>query len=177
MSAALIIIDMQEFVVDRMKKGVEMYPDNAIHNMKVILNKFRHNAHHIIHVRHHTVEEGSSLHQNSLLAQPIEGFSEEQDEPVFIKNTSSAFSSTDLFSYLKKHHFEECLVIGAVAGFCINSTVRAGADLGLKMTVVNDAVISFGLENSKLEAKVILDVTLALLNADFANLIATKDLI
>ena len=177
MTAALIIIDMQKFVIDRVNNGIEMYPDNAIHNMESILNKFRCAGSPVIHIRHHTREEGSLLHPTSPLAQVIEGFEEEQGEPVLIKNTSSAFSSTDLFSHLKSHHIDECVVIGAVAGFCVNSTVRAGADLGLKMTVVKDAVISFALEELNLEAKTIFDVTLGLLAADFAKIVTTKDMI
>lgn len=177
MTAALIIIDMQKFVIDRVNNGIEMYPDNAIHNMESILNKFRCAGSPVIHIRHHTREEGSLLHPTSPLAQVIEGFEEEQGEPVLIKNTSSAFSSTDLFSHLKSHHIDECVVIGAVAGFCVNSTVRAGADLGLKMTVVKDAVISFALEELNLEAKTIFDVTLGLLAADFAKIVTTKEMV
>lgn len=159
-----------------MSRGVDTYPDNAIDNMNHILKEFRRSGNQVIHVHHYSIEEGSSLHQNSLLAQVIKGFEEEPGEPVFIKSTSSAFSSTDLFPYLTKQQFSECIVIGAVAGFCINSTVRSGADLGLKMTVVSDAVISFGLEGSGPGAKAILEVTLALLSADFAKVLATKDL-
>lgn len=176
MSSVLIIVDMQKFVDDRISKGVDTYPDNAIHNMNHILKKFRRSGNQVVHVHHHSLEEGASLHRNSLLAKVVTGFEEEPGEPVFIKNTSSAFSSTDLYFYLKKHEFSECIVIGAVAGFCINSTVRAGSDLGFKMTVVDDAVISFGLEDCSISAKVILDVTLALLKADFAKVVATKDL-
>ncbi|WP_254893274.1 isochorismatase family protein [Salmonella enterica] len=69
-----------------------------------------------------------------------------------------------------------CIVIGAVAGFCITSTVRAGSDAGLNMTVIQDAVISFALDGGEPGAKNILDVTLALLAADFASVITTKEL-
>lgn len=177
MPTALIIIDMQKFIVERINNGIGIYPDNAIHNMENILKKFRGSGNPVIHIRHHTVEEGSSLHQNSPLAQVMEGFEEKQNEPVLIKNTSSAFSSTDLFSHLKSNHIDECIVMGAVAGFCVNSTVRAGADLSLKMTVVKDAVISFALEESNLEAKTIFDVTLGLLEAGFAKTVTTKEIV
>jgi len=177
MTAALIIIDMQKFIVDRVNNGVEMYPDNAIHNMESILKKFRCAGAPVIHIRHHTREEGSLLHPTSPLAQVMEGFEEEQGESVFIKHTSSAFSSTDLFSHLKSNPIDECIVIGAVAGFCVNSTVRAGADLGLKMTVVKDAVISFALEEPNLEAKTIFDVTLGLLAAGFAKIVTTQEMV
>ena len=103
-------------------------------------------------------------------------FKEQPGEPVFVKNTSSAVSSTELLTYLKDHHLSACIVIGAVAGFCVTSTVRAGADAGLSMTVIQDAVISFALDEGKPGAKTILDVTLALLAADFATVITTTEL-
>ncbi|VEB57855.1 Uncharacterised protein [Salmonella enterica subsp. enterica] len=41
MATALIVIDMQNFVTDRINQGVEMFPDNAISNMYAILEIFR----------------------------------------------------------------------------------------------------------------------------------------
>ncbi|MDN5006976.1 cysteine hydrolase family protein [Enterobacter hormaechei] len=177
MGIALIIIDMQRFVTDRIAKGYESHPFNAIDNMRKILCSFRQRNKKIIHVRHQTVEEDSYLHINSILSHPIEGFEEENGEPIFVKKTSSAFRSTDLLTYLKENDIDECIFIGAVAGFCLSSTVRDGADLGLKASVVSDAIISFELLNEKIKAKEILDVTLAVLNADFAKVISSIELI
>ncbi|RPH24191.1 isochorismatase family protein [Buttiauxella warmboldiae] len=176
MATALLVIDMQNFVTDRINRGVEMFPHNAIDNMRAILEIFRKNISPVIHIRHHSTEEGSLLHHSSPLAQPVKEFEEKYGEPVFVKNTSSAFSSTGLLTYLKDHQLSACVVIGAVAGFCVTSTVRAGADAGLNMTVIQDAVISFALKGDEPGAKLILDVTLALLAADFATVITTKEL-
>lgn len=176
MATALMVIDMQNFVTDRINQGVEMFPDNAIDNMHTILDIFRNCVSPVIHIRHHSTDEGSLLHCSSPLSQPVTGFEEKYGEPVFVKNTSSAFSSTGLFTYLKNHQISACIVIGAVAGFCVTSTVRAGADAGLNMTVIQDAVISFALDGGEPGAKNILDITLALLAADFASVITTKEL-
>lgn len=176
MATALLVIDMQNFVTDRMNRGVEMFPHNAIGNMRAILEIFRNNMSPVIHIRHHSTEEGSLLHHSSPLSQPVKGFEEKHGEPVFVKNTSSAFSSTGLLTYLRDSQLSACIVIGAVAGFCVTSTVRSGADAGLNMTVIQDAVISFALNDGKQGAKNILDVSLALLAADFASVITTEEL-
>jgi nicotinamidase-related amidase len=176
MATALLVIDMQNFVTDRINQGVEMFPHNAIENMHTVLETFRNSLNPVIHIRHHSTEEGSLLHPDSPLSQPLKGFEENPGEPVFVKNTSSAFSSTPLLTYLKNHAISRCIVIGAVAGFCVTSTVRAGADAGLHMTVIEDAVMSFALKEGGPGAKNILDVTLALLAADFATVIATTGL-
>lgn len=96
------------------------------------------------------------------------------DEPVFIKQTSSAFASTDLAAHLQQNGITDLVVTGAVAGFCVNSTVRNGSDLGFTMTVVQDAVIGFDLPKTALSAQVIFDVTMAHLQAEFARLEDTE---
>jgi len=176
MSKALLIIDMQNFVKERIQQGVDHFPHTGIENMASIVEQFRASGRPVIHVRHQTPEQGSPLHHSSPASQPLESFEERPGEPVFIKHTSSAFSSTGLLAHLQEAAISEVVVIGAVAGFCVNSTVRMGADLGLKMTVINDAVLSFELEKSQLSAKAIHDVTLALLGAGFAQVIATGEL-
>ncbi|MBW9402272.1 isochorismatase family protein [Leclercia sp. EC_58] len=169
MSKALLIIDMQNFVTERIQQGVDYFPHNSIENMTSVIEKFRKSGRPVIHVRHQTPEQGSLFHPRSPSSLPMDAFKELANEPVFIKHTSSAFSSTELMPYLQDAQISEVVVIGAVAGFCVNSTVRMGADLGLTMTVVKDAVLSFELRQSQLSAKVIHDVTLALLAADFAQ--------
>ncbi|MBZ0056393.1 MULTISPECIES: cysteine hydrolase family protein [unclassified Leclercia] len=176
MSKALLIIDMQNFVTQRIQQGVDYFPQNSIENMTAVIEKFRKSGTPVIHVRHQTPEEGSPLHHSSSSSLPLESFKELNNEPVFIKHTSSAFSSTGLFDYLQDARISELVVIGAVAGFCVNSTVRTGADLGLKITVLKDAVISFELEQYQLSAKAILDVTLGLLAAGFAQVIPATEL-
>lgn len=176
MSKALLIIDMQNFVTERIQQGVDYFPQNSIANMTSVTEKFRSSGNPVIHVRHQTPEQGSPLHQTSPSSLPLEGFEERPDEPVFIKHTSSAFSSTGLLAHLKEANISEVVVIGAVTGFCVNSTVRMGADLGLKMTVVKDAVLSFELDKHQLSAKAIHDVTLALLDAGFAQVTDTMQL-
>jgi len=144
--------------------------------MQYILDQFRQAGNPILHVRHQSAEPESIFHKQSPLSLPLPAFEAVTGEPVFIKSTSSAFSSTDLFSYLQIAGISALVVIGAVAGFCVNSTVRSGSDLGLTMTVVEDAVISFELDQCELEAAQLHRATLALLAADFATVTACSQL-
>lgn len=48
--------------------------------------------------------------------------------------------------------------------------------LGIEMFVIRDAIISFPLELSGMQAQTVLDVTLGLLSDEFAQLVSTKDL-
>ncbi|MFD7872885.1 isochorismatase family cysteine hydrolase [Streptomyces sp. NPDC059766] len=57
---------------------------------------------------------------------------------------SSGFANTDLDLQLKKTGVRKLVVIGMRANTCIESTVRFGAELGYEVTVVKDAIGSFG---------------------------------
>jgi len=57
---------------------------------------------------------------------------------------SSGFANTDLDLQLKKHGLHEVIVIGMRANTCIESTVRFAAELGYDVTLVKDAIGSFG---------------------------------
>ena len=57
---------------------------------------------------------------------------------------SSGFANTDLDLQLKKHGLRKVIVIGMRANTCIESTVRFAVELGYEVTVVKDAIGSFG---------------------------------
>jgi nicotinamidase-related amidase len=57
---------------------------------------------------------------------------------------SSGFANTDLDFQLKKHGLRSVIVIGMRANTCIESTVRFAAELGYQVTLVKDAIGSFG---------------------------------
>ena len=173
---ALLIIDMQGFVPDRIERGMSYFPTRSIDNMRTAIGAFRAAGKPILHVRHQTLEAGSPLHRDGAHFQPVAGFEEQVGEPVFIKTTSSAFSSTDLHGWLQRAQISEIAVIGAVAGYCVNSTVRMGADLGLSITVIRDAVLSFPLESAEISAEDVYRVTLGLLVNGFARGINTAEL-
>lgn len=175
MSRVLLIIDMQIFIEERIQAGLGFFPSNAIDNMVHILNKFRENNEHVIHIMHESLEEGSLLHKEAISYPIIYKLRSQGREPIFIKNTSSAFVSTDLADYLKQIHANEIIVMGGVTGFCVNSTVRHGADLGFNMCVVQDATISFDLAGDGGDAKTIHNTTMSLLEADFSKIICTQD--
>lgn len=176
MSESLVIIDMQRYVELRIQQGVGYYPVNAVQNSRQVLAHFRRHGLPVIHVHHQSSPEDSLLHPTSPAFPVMSELAGLPGEPLFIKTTSSAFTSTELQHYLNEHGITTLTVIGAVCGFCINTTVRDGADLGFTMKVVSDAVISFDVPDNALEAKNIHQVTLGLLAADFAKIINTQAL-
>ncbi len=168
---ALIIIDMQMEMRRRIESGRDCINPEAPQRIAELSQAFRARGLPVIHIRHRDDDAASPLHADAPGYVPMPCGDAMGDEPVFVKGTSSAFASTDLAAYLRQQGISDLIVTGAVAGFCVNSTVRAGADQGFAMTVVRDAVLGFDLPAAGLRARTIFDVTMAHLEADFARLV------
>lgn len=177
MKTALIIIDMQMMMQDRMDAGRDFVNPEAPRNIAALADHFRTNGRPVVHVRHCDETEGSPVHPDAAGYPPMPCAVAKEDEPVFIKNTSSAFASTDLETWLRSAGITDVVVTGAVASFCVNSAVRAGCDLGFNMHVVRDGVIDFDLPDAGLGAQQIFDVTLGLLEADFAKVVTASSVL
>ncbi|NVO24127.1 isochorismatase family protein [Donghicola mangrovi] len=171
---ALIIIDMQMEMQRRLDAGRDCVNGDAPSRIAALAAAYRERSLPVLHIRHREDDPASPVHADAAGYPPMPCAEAVGDEPVFIKQTSSAFASTDLAAHLQQQGITELVVTGAVAGFCVNSTVRNGSDLGFTMTVVQDAVIGFDLPKTGLSAQVIFDVTMAHLQAEFARLEDTE---
>lgn len=174
MLKALIIIDMQMEMQHRIEAGRDCVNADAPTHIALLAGAFRQRGLPVVHIRHRDDNPKSPLHAGAAGYPPMPCTEAVEGEAVFVKQTSSAFTSTDLAAHLKDKGITDLVVVGAVAGFCVNSTVRNGADLGFRMTVVRDAVIGFDLLAAGQSAQVIFDVTMAHLEADFARLVDTS---
>lgn len=167
---ALIIIDMQMEMQNRIKAGRDCVNEGAPEQIAALAGVFRLQGFPVIHIRHRDDNPESPFHVDAAGYPPMPCAEAVEGEAVFVKQTSSAFASTDLARHLKDEGITNLVVTGAVAGFCVNSTVRNGADLGFDITIVRDAVVGFDLPAAGLTSKVIFDVTMAHLEADFARI-------
>lgn len=174
---ALVIIDMQMEIQHRIERGQDCVNPDAPAKISRLSQSFRKRGEPVIHIRHRDKNPDSPFHLDAAGFPPMSCAEATKDEPVFVKLTSSAFASTGLAVHLFDMGITELVVTGAVAGFCVNSTVRAGADPGFEMSVVKDAVIGFDLPAAQLSARTIFDVTMAHLEADFARVVNSSDLL
>lgn len=179
MATALLIIDMQQAMADRIVEGRDCANPEAGARIAALAAAFRARGLPVLHVRHNDPDPGSEFHAKAPGAVPLPCDLATAAEAVFIKSTSSAFASTDLAGHLAREGITRLVVTGAVAGFCVTSTVRAASDLGYEVVLPRDAVLGFDLyfEGAMMPAQTILAVTLATLGADFARLTTTEALI
>ena len=99
----------------------------------------------IIHVRHDSVQPGSTLAPGLPGNDFRPGFGPKNGEALITKNVNSAFIGTDLDARLKKLAATQVVVFGISTDMCVSTTVRMGANLGWEMILVPDACDCFDL--------------------------------
>lgn len=171
---ALVIIDMQMEMQHRIESGRPYVHPDAPATIATLADAFRRNQRPVIHIRHAATDPASPFHPDALRYPPMTCAIDRPDEAVFVKRSSSAFATTRLEAHLRERGITHIHVVGAVAGFCVNSAVRTASDLGFRVTVVRDGVIGFDLPSAGLDARVIFDVTMGLLAADFAEVVESE---
>lgn len=174
---ALVIIDMQMLMQHRLDAGRDHVNGDAMGKIAAIAAEFRKTGESVIHVRHAEPDPASPMHAGAAGQQVMPGAEAADGEAVFVKSTSSPFASTGMETYLRDNGIDTLVVTGAVAGFCVNTTVRAGSDLGFRMIVVSDAVMGFDLPDEQLSARAIFDVTMAHLKSDFAVMVDSGEML
>jgi nicotinamidase-related amidase len=134
----------------------------------------------IVHVRHDSVQEGSSLAPGLWGNDFRDGFAPLAGEPVVSKSVNSAFIGTDLDLRLRRLGAERIVVFGISTDMCVSTTIRTGANMGWKMVLVADACDCFDLpdgEGGTIPARAIQAAHVATLAAEFCEVVTTAEVI
>ena len=139
---ALVLIDLQK-AIDDPSWGLRNNPDAEARAGRM-LSLWRHWGWPVFHIRHDSREPdskyrpGQPLHECKPETAPLPG------ETVLGKSTGNAFASTDLAERLRAAGAARVFVCGVITNNSVESTVRAGGDLGFNMYLVEDACFTFG---------------------------------
>lgn len=139
MHTALILIDIQnEYFPGGWMPLHE--PERAAENAAVLLAAARRRGLPVFHVRHINDRENSTYfvpgtHGADIHAPvaPLAG------EPVIVKHRPNSFWGTDLQNMLSEVGARHLIICGMMSHMCIDTTVRAAADMGYAVTVAQDA--------------------------------------
>lgn len=130
----------------------------------------------LIHVRHDSVVEGSSLQAahpgNAFRA----GFDPLPGEALVSKSVNAAFIGTDLDLRLRRLGVDCVVLFGISTDMCVSTTARVAANLGYRTIVVADACACFDLHDERgrtIAADDIARAHLATLRAEFAEVVDT----
>ena len=127
-NTALLIIDVQDFYFPGGKSEL-VSPQIAADKTALILKYFREKGMPVIHIKH----ESKTQSDIQKTVTPVEG------ERIITKKEVSSFNGTELNDYLKSLGIKNLVICGMQTHMCVEGAVRAGYDLGYKITLVHDA--------------------------------------
>ncbi len=177
-NAALLLIDVQK-AFDEPSWGARNNP-GAEHTIANLLEFWRGSGRPVIHVRHDSIDSGSTLHpanpgnEVKREAKPISG------EPVYPKSVNSAFIGTSLEADLRTRGIHTLVLVGLTTNHCVSTTARMAGNLGFETFVVADATATFDRANMNGGLRAAEDVhaaALSDLHGEFATVIQSSELI
>ena len=134
----------------------------------------------LVHVRHDSVIEGSSLAPGHLGNAFRAGFEPHEGEAIVAKSVNAAFIGTDLDLRLRRLGATCVVLFGISTDMCVSTTARVAANLGYRTLVVGDACQCFDLPDGAggvIPAEEVARVHLATLRAEFAEVVDTDAVI
>jgi nicotinamidase-related amidase len=99
-------------------------------------------------------------------------------EPVLVKHFPNSFRETSLLQALQASGITQLVVAGMMTHMCVDSTVRAAADLGFACLLAQDACATTGLQflGDNVAAKEVQLAYLAALNDGFAKVQSSSEI-
>lgn len=176
LNSGLILIDIQN---DYFKGGrYELtLPKEAASAALNILAAFRAQRLPIFHVRHVSVKPDATFFLPDTTGAefypetaPLDG------ETVIIKHKPNSFIGTGLAEELTAAGVSELVVCGMMTHMCLDTTVRAAADLGYPVTLIGDACATRDLlwAGKTIPAEQVQGAYLAAINGSFASVMTAE---
>jgi len=145
-------------------------------NGRRLLAAWRASGRPLIHVRHDSLDAGSSLHPSHPGNAFRDGFEPLPGETLLPKSVNAAFIGTDLDLRLRRLGVRSVVLFGISTDMCVSTTARVAANLGYRTIVVGDACQCFDLpdgDGNTIPAAEIARAHLATLRAEFAEVFDT----
>lgn len=177
MRTALLLIDIQN---DYFPGGAMelVAADRASSHAAMLLARFRECAWPVFHVQHLSTRPtatffrpntpGVDIHPSVL---PAAG------ETVISKSFPNGFRETSLLEALRAAEVSKLVIAGMMTHMCVDTTVRAAADLGFACTVAHDACatrdLAFG--GQSVPASAVQAAYMAALNGSFGSVLSAAE--
>jgi len=172
MKTALLVIDIQDsFKIDPArwaKRSSQAFEENVTK----LISTFREAGEPIVFVLHNDPDPGFRPGDPEVR---LMSFLDRRDgEPLIVKNTRNAFTSTDLQQRLDALGVKRVVVCGISTEQCCETTTRVAADLGYDVDFVTEATLTFPIGTLSTDA--IIERTEAVLRGRFARIATVTDL-
>lgn len=174
MKQALILIDIQNFYFfDGPSRLYE--PERAGEQAAKVLDYFRKSGQPVIFIQHLYNGGGYTQPMEEVIAinkivEPHHG------EPVIQKRYPNSFRETTLKQTLDELQVNNLVMIGNMSHMCVDTSVRAAADMGYQVTVLEDACTTKDLnfKDTTIPATMVHGAYMAALQGFFANVTTTE---
>ncbi len=175
MKKALIIIDMQNdyFAGGKMELvGI----DEALSNTLRLIEFAKEQKYEIFFIQHIALKENASFFLPKSEGVELHRALHIQDGSIIQKHYPNSFRETTLLQELKDKGIQNLIVCGAMTHMCVDTTVRAGFDLGFSIELINDACATKDLayNNEVIPAKDIHNAFMASLDGIFCEVKTTE---
>ena len=177
MRTALLLIDIQN---DYFPGGAMELAgaDAAAGCAAQLLAAFRARGEPVVHVQHLSVRPGATFFRPGTPGVEIHArVAPHAGERVITKNFPNAFRATPLEQVLRDAGVERLVVAGMMTHMCVDTSVRAAADLGFACTVAHDACatrsLAFG--GREVDAASVQAAFMAALHGAFASVVTAEE--
>lgn len=178
-NTALLLIDVQRGFDETSFWGRARNNPDAEQKMEKLLACWRKYQLPVIHIKHDSVNPASPLRPDQEGNQIRAEVAPQAGEKVYGKRVNSAFIGTDLEAYLRKEGINSLVLCGMTTDHCVSTTARMGANLGIEVTVVEDATATFDrdFQDKHFRAEDIHQYHLLSLQNEFAEIVSSDQLL
>ena len=178
MPTALVLVDLQN---DYFPGGtMELVgADSAVAQAALLLQAFRQRALPIFHVQHIAKRPGATFFLPGTHGAEIhDAVRPTAGESVVVKHFPNSFRETSLLEDLRSAGASKLVFAGMMTHMCIDTTVRAAADLGFQCALALDACATRALQfaGQRIEAEHVQLAYLAGLHGAFASVRSVQEL-
>jgi nicotinamidase-related amidase len=171
MDTALLVIDIQDsFKIDPARWASRNNPAFE-QNVTELIATFREASKPVIFVLHNDSDPG--FRPGDPEVRLMDFLDRREHEPLIVKNTRNAFTSTDLQQRLDALGVRKVVISGISTEQCCETTTRVAADLGYDVDFVTEATATFPI--GALSTDAIVERTEAVLNKRFARIAKVSD--
>jgi nicotinamidase-related amidase len=142
MTRALIVIDVQESFRQRPLWRAVNRPD-IVERVDRLVTSSRSRGDLVVWMLHSEPGTGTVFDPASGHVRPMSGLEPADGEPVLVKTSINAFTTTNLHQTLTARGVRELLVCGIRTEQCVETTTRLASDLGFTVRFVTDATATF----------------------------------
>ena len=172
MKTALLVIDIQDsFKLDPARWAKRSNP-RFEDNVTKLIATFREAGEPVVFVLHNDSDPG--FRPGDPEVRLMSFLDRREHEPLIVKNTRNAFTSTDLQARLDALGVKRVAVCGISTEQCCETTTRVAADLGYDVDFVTEATLTFPI--GMLSTDALIERTEAVLRGRFARIATVEEM-